>query len=208
MPATVNEIEVRKKLVSGAKNKANFFYGSAKLRLDSAKREFLEDFDDHIVTKELQEDEVSNTNSVLVEDGSLRAALGIAKGDDPADKLRKYFEKEIRMDERNAVKITEEKNKVFFSWKVFYPSKTQIFEQKEFQLKWTTRTWVEIIEGGLNNLAHFIMAKTAKTSERFTKIGSRSGWGLQKNNVNTGRSFTPHNYISKLIETFRNKFGR
>lgn len=206
---SINEISIQTKAITAAKKRqfVGLARSAANTRFIFAKNDLLEEIEQHPVSQELKQGNENQTNSNLIEDGSLRAFIGFYPEDNPVKDLKDYFNNNTKMNPEP--KISDNgKDKIFFNFKVSIPSKNQIYSEKIFELpdRWQNRSYLEVIEQGVSNAIHFVMAKLAKTAERFTKGGSRSGWGLQKENVDTGRSFSPTPYISEIINNFLDKF--
>ena len=166
----------------------------------------MEDFDDHIVTEELKEAEnnPSVSDSSLISKGNLFAAIGFEKGDKPTEDLRNFLKNNIQI-QKTPSKIQTTKTKVSFFFKIKMPSKLDLNENFPTPDRWTSRSWIDIIENGFSqSLRKFIFK-----SESFPKgSNSRSTTGLQsKGKVSNIANFEPIKYISEIFENFKKKFN-
>ena len=208
---TINEISIRAKLIDAAKKKqfVGLARSAANTRFVFAKQDFIEEFDEHPVTQELNPENYDKEGSALVDHGNLLTFIGFDEGSDPAGELKKYLVENIQM--APEPKISDNgKNKIFYDFKVSMPSMTQIDKEKQFETpdNWRSTSWVSIIENGVSNAVYYVFAKSEETAAKFRKAGSRSGWGLQRPTKRAdGGSFTPKKYISELIANFINKFN-
>jgi hypothetical protein len=205
----INNITISSKIINAAKKRQ--FIGLAKnaanTRLVFAKQNLLEEIDENEISKELLPGAESNPNSELISGGSLRAFIGFYPEDNPVQDLKDYFNENIKIS--SDPKITDNgKNKIYYNFKVNIPSMTQINNAEQFQTpdNWRNESWITVIEKGTSTAVHFVMALLTETADKFSKAGSRSGYGLQKSNVFTDKIFTPKPYISDIINNFINRF--
>lgn len=207
---SINEISIRAKIISAAKKKQ--FIGIAKTNANTrfifAEQKLLEDFDNHVVTKELNPENANQEGSELIDHGNLFSFIGFPEGSHPAQDLRDYLKENIEMSEQP--KITDNgRNTIYYSFKVSAPSMTQINNEEEFATpdNWRSTSWIDIIENGVSNAVYYIFAGGEDNADKFREVGSRSGWGLQsKRKRSEGGSFTPKKYISELLADFRKRF--
>lgn len=205
MAAILNQIELRKKFESLAKSKSfvGFAYNAANTRLNAAKNELLENFDEHIVTKEIIESSKnpSVSDSSIISKGNLTAAFGLnpGQGESQIQELRDVLQNEIVM--KNNPDIVLNNNKAIYSFKIKLPTKASL--EKTTSLEWTSKSWLSIIEEGVSStLKKFIF-----WADRF-KSGSRSTTGLQsKGNVSNVAELTPTPYLTKLFNKFKERFN-
>ncbi len=212
----VNEISIRSKLLSAGKKRqfAGIARTNAKTRLVFATQGLLRDFDNHIVTQELNPDNVSEEGSELIDHGNLFSFIGFPAGSHPAQDLRNYLQENIEMSDES--RITDNgRNIIYYSFKVSTPSMTQINNEEQFATpdNWRSTSWIDIIENGVSNAVYYIFAGGEDNAKKFEEAGSRSGWGLQRKDKagrsqqrSEGGTFTPKKYISELLESFRRRF--
>jgi len=209
MAAIVNEISLRRKIESvlQAKKFVDLAYDRADAKFDDKKQELMEDFEDHEVTKELRYGGLKNNNSALISKGNLFSFIGFDKDENPASDLKTYLKLNITMDDQKP-KITIQPNKVVYGFKVNVPSKNEINSNELFKTpdNWDSRSWIQIIEDGVNNALLYIF-----WDKGFGSPPSRSGTGLQLKGDKTAKNpakFTPMSYVTELLNNFKEKFNK
>jgi len=209
----VNEINIRNK--AHLSLKSNKYRGIARVAANSrmlfAEQSLLKAFDDHVVTKELQPENVSDDgNSALVSRGSLFSYLGFPEGSNPTDKLRNFLIQNIQMEDEPI--FDDRKNTFTYKFPVNIPTKEEIDEVAGTPDEYSSKSWTRIIEEGIGGgaaMVHYIFAVGENIAQRFKEVGSRSGWGLQTEKmVSRGGTFTPVKYISEIIKNFKARFKR
>ncbi len=200
MAAILNEISIKNKINTTAKKQqfVGLVRSAANTRFIFAKTDLLKDFDNHIVTKELLQNP-AEAGSALIDHGNLVSFLGLQDGKEEVGIIREALEFGITMDK--TPKITSDKNKIYYSFKINLPTKAKLNELTPTPDNWSSRSIIEIIEHGVGNAAYYV----------FRVLGlpnSRSGHGLQiETKRKSGGSFRPMKYISELFEKFRQKFN-
>jgi hypothetical protein len=151
------------------------------------KNSFLNDFDNHPVTKEIQDGpDASNNSNTLGGKGNLFSYIGFQRTDKPIKDLRSFLASQFKFK-----KNINKKNKIQYI--IDLPSITQIKE--ETRMPWENgKSWVIGIEKGISGLSNYLYKKWES---------SRSGSAIQTPNSLRGLSFKPMPYLSELLAKLR-----
>ena len=152
------------------------------------KKEMLSEFNNHPITKEL--DQKTNANpSAFVGDGSLFGFIGFNENEEPTQIIREM----LKSTELKFIRI---KDKVI-DFKVFYPSKEELFLATP--LPWATgRSWLKGIESGLSGLGRYL---------DIDSDASRSGGGIQSEFSVRSGGFKNTKYITEILNNFIKKIN-
>lgn len=159
-----------------------------KENFEEKKQIFLNNFDNHPITQEVENPESANISNTLGGYGNLYGFLGFNEGSDPITPVRNLINK-----------ITKFRGVEFRGEDAFL--KYDVPELDDFdsvaKLEWDPKNWIKGIERGLSGFQNF-MAKAA----------GRSGKGLQiKGKISpfTGgvNKFQNTKYMSSLINDFK-----
>lgn len=203
---SLNSKQIKDKIESAAYFKV---LSIAKKKAEQAakekKVEFLQRFVEHPITQELLDP--SENYGVDGQNGNLFSFLGFDSGSKPVEDLYKYFEKNIKLQE----KYTYDKSNKTFKFTVTYPNIDEIKEFTDLG-KYSTennengwgegRSWAISIERGIPGLAYYKFS----TDQKVLGGDSRSGFGLQRHNqIHVGAAYKPKRYISELLKILSNK---
>lgn len=153
------------------------------------KQQMLKEFNTHQVTMELEQKTAADPSS-FVSSGSLFGFIGFDSSDEPTEIVREMLsESELKFIRFNGAII---------DYKVFYPSKEELFDATP--LPWAAgRSWLKGIESGLSGLGQYLNLDDSEYS--------RSGGGIQSEyKVRSGR-FKATSYISKILNNFIKKIN-
>ncbi len=186
----------------GAKQIANLANNAIRLNFETKKREFLEAFDEHPVTEELNAaSEDPTVQSAYVPRGNLFSVLGFNEGEKPAFVLRDYLNKSIN------IKVSQKRTKVVgdqivIETPVEFPTLNEVNDQMALKtpLEWTDRSWTDLLQRGITGFGQFVSGIFASPKP------SRSGGGLQhpaKDKQLSG-SVGPIKYVNELLANFKN----
>jgi len=184
--------QLLKKNYSNSKVLQNLAYGAAKKKAEGLKKEALREFDQHEVTKELEQGASGMSSSLLGGRGNFFGFLGFHQGDQPVQIIRNILEDHIKI--RNTKGKLKKVSATSFIWEfdIDVPSKTEIYAVTP--MTWSSKSWVKGVERGITNYTKTVF----RDSER-----SRSGIALQsKQNVGF-ITFTPTPYISALLDKLK-----
>jgi hypothetical protein len=155
-------------------------------QFEQAKQKALNEFEDHPVTKEIQEGpSASNSSGTLRGRGNLYSYIGFDKSDNPIQRLRELLTSKIQI-----------KNRVTRSNELVFYITVEIPDDKEIesvtQLPWAPgRSWAKGIEEGLSGLGNYLVKNSPQ---------SRSGAAIQVEAVVVDGTFSPVMYLSKIIQ--------
>lgn len=199
---TLNEISVKAKLINQLRKNqyAGIARSAANTRFIAARDSMINELDNHIVTKELLDSPSKYGESKLITRGNLVSFIGFDDGSLAYGELREYVRFNTQMEPQP--NITNDKNKIYYSFPVTSPSLNEIYNNEQFGTpdNWSSRSWVQIIEDGVGNAGYYLFSTLG-----FSK--SRSFFGIQKDKkVKNQAVFTPMKYISVILSNFRDKF--
>lgn len=209
MARITNEVSIRAKVVNEVKKEqyVNFMRRAVETRVLFAKEEMLRDLDSHQVTKELLDSPSSYGQSQLLTRGNLVTYLGLPDGAYAYWTLREHIRQNTELNE-SPPDISANSKRIFYTFKIDAPSLREIYEDKQFESpdKWTSRSWVQVIEDGFSGAASNVLHYFFSTKELGNT--SRSGFGIQLKGKKTKNpaSFTPMKYVSEILNKFRGKF--
>lgn len=160
-----------------------------------AKQKFLEQFNEHPVTVELEAGSTSpvstpNISNTLDGYGNLFSFIGFTKGDNPIVPLRQLFENQIKFRFSSF-----REGKWYFS--ISYPDWGDIEDKSK--MPWEQgNSWAKAIENGMSNLSYYL-----------NKKGGRSGGGIMIKDlafeVNEDLTFHPVDYLTEILDNFKQK---
>jgi hypothetical protein len=164
----------------------------AESKVDSAKKGFLETFEQDEITKEIEGGEsASNSSGTLGGYGNLFSFIGFDSGDKPTEVVKNLIKK-IRLIKKSYRKVVSDGAIISFS--VFMPSISDF--EKSTPIPWATgRSWLLGIERGISGLGYFLSQ---------SGLG-RSGGGAQSENKIRSGSFTATKYFSSMYNDFIKK---
>jgi len=171
-------------------------YKNVKKRFDREKKELINTFNRHPVTREIEGGRsASNDSGTLGNYGNLYTFIGFMAGSMPTDQLRKIIFKRTRL-ERKAKRITPYRSKgMKLEYNVLTPQESEITAATP--MPWEGgRSWAYGIERGISGFGFYIYKKW-KTS--------RSGEGIQSNKKIRGGTFKRRGYLSEIWTDFAKK---
>ena len=197
-----NPISIQKKLVKGVVTQSRFekfTYNAANTRYQIAKAIALEDFDEHPVTKEIQ-DEFGK--SVYLNRGNIFSFLGFFRNSKPIDDLRLNINNGFKL--FKTPKFKQNKQKITYSYKVAAPSLKELYEVTPMPDNWSTKGWLQAIEEGIGSFASYVWNSIA-----FVNTRSKSGQALQIEDAGSGDNDVLHiPYVSVILKKFIDKFSK
>lgn len=164
----------------------------AESKLHSARENFVLDFENHEVTKEIEAGELSgNLSGTLGGYGNLFSFIGFNSGSKPTEAVKKLIKK-IRL-----INSSYKKNKSdgsLLSFNVFIPSVSEF--EKSTPMPWASgRSWLIGIEKGISGLGFFV----------FKKGFGRSQGGIESENKARQNKYTPVSYFTRMYNNFIKK---
>jgi len=164
----------------------------AQSKLSSARGNFLESFENHEVTKEIEAGESSsNSSGTLGGYGNLFSFIGFDGSDKPTEIVKNLIRK-IRLINKSYKKTVS--NGVVISFSVNVPPVSSF--ESSTPIPWASgRSWLLGIERGISGLGYFV-----------SKLGlGRSGGGAQADNKIRSISYSPTRYFSSMYNDFIKK---
>jgi hypothetical protein len=165
-------------------------YDLASKKLEDGKTFFLNEFNSHPVTKEIDAGESSlNISGTLGGRGNLFSFIGFENGSKPLDVV-KFLIKKIRIVKKiKSKKILRNGFSVGVSF--FVPPVSEF--EKNTPMPWTqSRSWLLGIEKGISGFSYFISKALA----------GRSGGGVQSSEKVYSGGFKNVSYFSKMYSNF------
>lgn len=162
----------------------------AKLELDKAKNELLNDFDSHAVTKEIQGGAgASNDSNTLGGYGNLFTFIGFNSSADPISPLRSLLARSIQIQS-----LRKKNNELSFVLKFSVPTKEEIAAVTPSP--WSTESWVNAVERGMSGLGKYLYSNDPN---RFSTSRSRGGIEA-KFDVRSAQSSKPVDYMTGILK--------
>ncbi len=202
------------KVVNAPKVK-NFVLKQAKKEVDKAKKDMLKAFDNHKVTKEIEDGESTNNSSGLLKGyGNLFSFIGFPQGEEPLAVIRTILEEQTKLDEyASSVKFVKGGLNQF-TFDVEYPNLKELYDLTPYPDGKRQGSWLEGIEEGLYGFQSYLY----DDNENFDTDVSRSTTGLQAK-ISKGDSkgaliivrkadAKKTDYMSKILDNFKKALKR
>lgn len=200
----INYNRINRKITTAAKTwKESSSAASARFR--GAKKQLLQDFDNHEVTRELNEGADAQNLSGTLKYGNLFSFIGFYDDDKPTEPVR------IALDQIELVKgqrylRRRSGDKYSYHFKVRIPSRSEFESITPYPdtPAWREGSWLYGLERGIPGFPYYLYDDKGI-------IKSRSGTGIQVDNIirNRGGGFSPTKYITLLLRDFsKNLKGR
>lgn len=156
-----------------------------KQKYEDSKSDFLNDFETHSVTKELEGgNNAANVSATLNGIGNLFTFIGFYQNDNPIGKLRNIIKQQF------SFKKTKTENGVRFI--ISHPTLNKI--KGETPMPWEGgKSWVAGIERGISGFGNYMYKKF---------LEGRSKEGLQAENKIRQGAYKPRKYMTELIDSF------
>jgi|TARA_R100001129_G_scaffold118062_1_gene81533 hypothetical protein len=183
--------KMRKEIFAKSQALQNLAYGAAKQKSDRLRRDLLREFDNHPVTKEIEQGP-SGTSSLLGGRGNFFGFLGFNSGDKPIEILRDSLNDQFKILSKKGKVKKASKTSLIYSFDILYPTKTQIYAITP--LAWTSKSWVKGVEKGITNYTQTVFKKSEN---------SRSGVALQTDRKIGFIRFSPTPYVTQMLDKIR-----
>lgn len=174
---------------------------AVKLDFKVKKEQFIEYFDNHDVTKEIEAgpSAFSRIPSIAATGGNLFSLIGFYKEQNPITVLRSYLKKSVKIGETRRGVLKG--NKMVFSTPVEIPTQEEIniamASDPQASLEWTDRSFTGLLANGITGLPKYLY-NLAK-SNRGGFAASRSGPAIQTKNTLRNGSTGPIPYVSDVL---------
>jgi hypothetical protein len=190
MAGRINKKLINKEIFNNTEVK-KFVRVIVQKEIDKQKKLFIQDFESHPVTKEIEgEENALNLSGTLGGYGNLFSFIGFSKGSNPLSPIKALIEK------ISVAKNIKGKNQSF-EVNINVPTKEN-FENVS-KMPWESgRSWLFDIERGISGLGAYLYGK-------FT--GSRSEGGVQSKYTYNNKVFRPVPYFSRIYQNFLDRIG-
>tara|TARA_R110002110_G_scaffold359817_1_gene569649 strand:- start:66 stop:662 length:597 start_codon:yes stop_codon:yes gene_type:complete len=164
----------------------------ARKKFKQTKAQFLEEFDNHPVTKEIEGGpNSSNISGTLVGYGNLFSFIGFGESSNPTQVVKNFLQSFIKMTPSKETKgVVKEFN-------------VKIPNMKDFnfaKMPWESgNNWVRSVEMGISNFSYY-MDKASKAS--------RSGKGIQIDGKIRGGSSKGVPYMTEMLNKFKERLRK
>ena len=196
----INKMAVRKKIINGARRKGGEkkVYDKVNTAFQRKKRQLVEDFENHPVTREIQSGaDGSNLSGTLGGYGNLYTFIGFGGGDPTREVARM-----LRAGTRLLRKPTTNKSggkRIRYIYTIKYPDIDELGSAAP--MPWEPGSWIRGIERGISGLGNYIY-------HNYIVPTSRSGRGTQsRSQIRTG-GYKRTRYMSAILKTFKTGWGR
>ena len=192
----INVSDLRSNILKNSKIKL-LATNLANEQVEKDKLSFLEEFNSHPVTLELESGEgASNISGTLGGYGNLFSFIGFVSGSDPINPIRRLI-KRIKLIRSSIKARRASSSSPTFSFSVSIPSRADF--EKASKMPWASgRSWLLGVERGISGFGNYL-------NQAFS--GSRSGSGLQSINKIRNYSFKNISYFSKMYSNFLKKYN-
>ena len=168
----------------------------AEQRIESARREMMDEFDSHPVTRELDGGvAATNFSGTLGGYGNLFSFIGFPIGSQPTRPIRDYLKKSIHLG-RNP-KIVKSHKDLVMKFKVKMPRIPEI--ELLSPSPWEGRSWTRGIEQGITGLGSYMFS----LHEGFKN--SRSGKAVQGSKQMRTMAYRPVRYMTSILKSLDRK---
>jgi hypothetical protein len=171
-------------------------------KANAIKKEVLQQFDKHEVTKEIKKGPSGRSSSLLGGQGNFFGFLGFEKGSQPIVALREVLENSFNISSKKGRVVKVSKNIFRVEFDIMMPNKLDIYSVTP--LPWTTKSWVQGVEKGITNYGQTVFQPRKGSGFLYDKY-SRSGVALQTPRQINFIKFSPTPYIINILEKAKSK---
>tara|TARA_Y100000817_G_scaffold309523_1_gene298774 strand:+ start:503 stop:1111 length:609 start_codon:yes stop_codon:yes gene_type:complete len=163
---------------------------------ESAKKDFLDEFENHPITKEIESGPgASNLSGTLTGYGNLFSFIGFNSTDQPIEELRTMLKSMMRVSKIRVNKGA--KSKVSFN--ISMPEMKIIMSATP--MPWESgRSWVRGVERGISGFGYYMSTQ----NRRF----SRSGTAIQADSRIRPGAYIPRKYMSEMLKNLDRNLRR
>jgi hypothetical protein len=172
--------------------------------LEKKTDKFLQNFDNHDVTQEIQASPGSGSKFLPSSKGSLFGLLGFKEGKNPIAALRKILKNGIKMQKNRIGTKTTENGRILVEVPVSIISLGEIYKETQnnddTKIGWTGRSFVDQIQKGIDGFGSYLSGMF-KTSRSGDGIQAKKQDGSPAEVRNT--EMRPIRYLDELLEKFK-----
>lgn len=173
-------------------------------KFDAAVRDSISFIESHPVTSDLKGSSYNiNKNSPIIQGSSayanLFSVMGFVAGSDPIGDLENFIHFDAFEFDKSKVTSSQIGNsRVVLDYFLTFANLNDTDNYGEFLLEWNNKSWLRLLEEGVNNVEFFLQ------KERY----GRSQGGIQlPHKVNEMAKFIPQKYYSEMIRVFLKRFS-
>ena len=186
---SVDYTSVREK-IKNVKKLENLVDKKVQNGIQEAKSNFIEQFEEHPVTKEIESGpEASNSSGTLNGQGNLFSFIGFERGSNPIAPVSNFLKNAFQV---KKLKTEIGKSKIIINYKVSYPTQKEL--DSLTPMPWEPgNSWLINVEKGISGFSNYINKKFSK---------GRSGTGVQSQESVRSGNFKPTKYVSEIVSNF------
>lgn len=173
-------------------------------KFDAAKRDSIEFIESHPVTSDLGASSFNiNHSSSIIQGSSAYANLfnvmGFNAGQMPVSDLIDFIEYDAFDFDKSQVTSSQiENTRVVLNYFLTFANLKDTDDYSEFLLEWNDKSWLRLLEEGIDNVEFFLQKNNY----------GRSEGGIQlPHKVNEMARFVPQKYYSEMIKVFLKRFS-
>jgi hypothetical protein len=171
-------------------------YIIAKQRAESARKEMVDEFDSHPVTREINSGvSATNFSGTLGGYGNLFSFIGFPIGSQPTRPIKDYLKRSVRL--HGNPKVIKSHKDLVMKFKVKMPKISEI--ELLSPSPWEGRSWTRGIERGITGLGSYMFS----LHEGFRN--SRSGKAVQGSKQIRAMAYRPVRYITSILRSLDKK---
>ncbi len=197
MAGKANFASINAKILK-SKRVQDLVFSMANTKFEEAKKQFMQEFNDHPVTVEIQGGAyASNSSGTLGGYGNLFSFLGFEAGSNPIGEISEAMNTMFSMEPPSALRnfLRSVFNLPRLSFVVRHPTISKL--KKHSKLPWAFGgSWLSGIESGIPNFAQYLYEDNSRIKTSRSKSGVEAEWSIR------GASFQPTPYLTPIIERF------
>jgi hypothetical protein len=206
----INVTQFRNEYNTASKKRlTKYAFDEAKIEVDKAKKELIDEFKNHEYSKEIADGEhASNSSSSLGGKGNLFSFIGFEQGSEPVDWVTSDLKENIGI-RKFAEKVVQRKDKTIYTFEVVAPTFTELDERHPMP-EWTNKGWMSSVRRGISGFRSYIYWKMfdPEVSRSTTGVQAKKGGkpGAGPAILRAGSYKAPLRYLSEMLQDFKNKF--
>ena len=161
----------------------------ASKKFERAKKNLINRFDSHPVTKEIEGGESASNVSGTLSYGNLFTFIGFHQEDNPVEVIRTAIREKTRL---LSPRTRVQTNRILVNYTVTVPTVEELAGITP--MPWEGKSWFKAIESGISGFGYYMYKRWES---------SRSGHGLQIDRKIRGGRYKPIKYYSELIRNFK-----